>query len=105
MASPPQTHYAKSGDVNIAYQVFGEDPDLVITFGALSHLDLFWEEPSHERFLRRLSSFARVIAFDKRGVGLSDRVTHPTLEEWTDDIQAVMAAARSARAVLCVANC
>lgn len=96
----PQTKYAKSGDVNIAYQVFGGGPDLIITFGALSHLDLFWEEPTHARFLHRLSSFARVIAFDKRGVGLSDRVTHPTLEEWTDDIEAVMAAAGSTRAVL-----
>jgi DNA-binding winged helix-turn-helix (wHTH) protein len=102
---PPQTHYIRSGDVNIAYQVLGEGPvDIVFVMGWVSHLEYFWTEPSFARFLRRLSCFARVILFDKRGTGLSDRVPIsqlPTLEERMDDVRAVMDAAGSARAVLC----
>src|SRR5947208_9942092 len=70
---PPETRYAKSGDVHIAYQTFGEGPrDLVIVTGFASHVDLAWELPPLARFAGRLGSFARVILFDKRGTGLSD---------------------------------
>jgi len=70
-----ETRYAKSGDVHIAYQVISETgPDLVFVMGWASHLDYSWKEPSFARFLRRLAYFSRLIAFDKRGAGLSDRV-------------------------------
>ena len=102
---PPETKYARSGDVNIAYQVIGDAPlDLVFVMGWVSHLDYFWREPSFARFLLRLSSFARLILFDKRGTGLSDRVPNdqlPTLEQRMDDVRAVMDAAGSERAALC----
>ena len=96
----PTTQYAKSGDVNIAYQVVGSGPiDLVFTFGWASHLDFQWAEPTLTRFLRWLAQFARVIVFDKRGTGLSDPVPHaPSLEERMDDFRAVMEAAGSERA-------
>jgi pimeloyl-ACP methyl ester carboxylesterase/DNA-binding winged helix-turn-helix (wHTH) protein len=101
----PKTHYARSGDVNIAYQVLGEGSlDLVFVMGWVSHLDYFWTDPSFARFLRRLSSFSRLILFDKRGTGLSDRVrvdSLPTLEQRMDDVRAVMDAVGSKRAVLC----
>jgi pimeloyl-ACP methyl ester carboxylesterase len=101
----PKTHYARSGDVNIAYQVLGEGSvDLVFVMGWVSHLDYFWTEPSFARFLRRMGSFSRLILFDKRGTGLSDRVpleALPTLEQRMDDVRAVMDAADSKRAVLC----
>src|ERR1044071_3621930 len=72
---PPETMYARSGDVNIAYQVIGDAPlDLVFVMGWVSHLEYFWREPSFARFLLRLASFSRLILFDKRGTGLSDRV-------------------------------
>ena len=100
----PETRYARSGDVNIAYQVVGEGPlDLVFVMGWVSHLDYFWEEPSFARFLRRLASFSRLILFDKRGTGLSDRVAiHelPTLEQRMDDVRAVLDAVGSERAAL-----
>lgn len=98
----PETRYAKSGDVHIAYQVFGEGPlDLVLVPGSTSHLDLAWEEPAFERYFRRLASFARVISFDKRGTGLSDRAAGiATLEERMDDVRAVMDAAESERAAI-----
>ncbi|HVE72583.1 MAG TPA: alpha/beta fold hydrolase [Thermoanaerobaculia bacterium] len=99
-----ETRYARSGDVNIAYQVIGDAPlDLVFVMGWISHLDYFWREPSFARFLTRLSTFARVILFDKRGTGLSDRVANsdlPTLEQRMDDVRAVMDAAGSKRAAL-----
>jgi pimeloyl-ACP methyl ester carboxylesterase/class 3 adenylate cyclase len=91
--TPPETHYATSGAVQIAYQVFGEGPDLVWVPGWVSQLDLYWEEPMLARFLRRLGSFARVVVFDRRGLGLSDRVsaaTPPTLEARMDDVRAVL---------------
>jgi DNA-binding winged helix-turn-helix (wHTH) protein/pimeloyl-ACP methyl ester carboxylesterase len=98
----PTTHYARSGDVNIAYQVLGDGPiDLVFVMGWVSHVECFWTEPSFARFLRRLAEFARVILFDKRGTGLSDRVVAlPTLEQRMDDVRAVMAAAGSREAAL-----
>jgi pimeloyl-ACP methyl ester carboxylesterase len=72
----PQTQYAKSGDVHVAYQVSGEGViEVVIVHGLISHLDLYRDWPSCARFLERLGSFARVIQFDERGVGLSDRVS------------------------------
>jgi pimeloyl-ACP methyl ester carboxylesterase len=100
----PETFYARSSDVNIAYQVLGEGPrDLIFVMGWVSHLDYFWAEPSFARFLRRLASFSRLILFDKRGTGLSDRVpVHelPTLEQRMDDVRAVMDAVGSERATL-----
>jgi class 3 adenylate cyclase/pimeloyl-ACP methyl ester carboxylesterase len=98
----PDTKYAKSGDVRVAYQVTGEGPvDLVLAPGTASHLDLDWEWPEKARFLERLGSFCRLIRFDKRGTGLSDRPTDAaTLEERMDDIRAVMDAAGSDRAVV-----
>jgi pimeloyl-ACP methyl ester carboxylesterase len=100
--APPATHYAHSGDVNIAYQVIGEGPvDLVFVMGWVSHLDWFWAEPSFARFLRRLASFSRLILFDKRGTGLSDRVGElPTLEQRMDDVRAVLDAVGSRHAAL-----
>src|SRR5215213_1354304 len=100
----PETRYAKSGGLNIAYQAVGEGPpDLVYVPGWVSNVELMWEEPDLARFLRRLSSFARLILFDKRGTGLSDRVANdrlPTLEERMDDVRAVMDAVASERAAL-----
>jgi pimeloyl-ACP methyl ester carboxylesterase len=89
----PETHYATSGELRIAYQAFGAGPALVWVPGWVSQLDLYWEEPAVERFLRRLASFSRVVVFDRRGIGLSDRVTKesvPSLEERIDDIRAVL---------------
>src|ERR1044072_1055257 len=101
----PETMYARSGDVNIAYQVVGDAPlDLVFVMGWVSHLEYCWREPSFARFLLRLASFSRLILFDKRGTGLSDRVPLnelPTLEQRMDDVRAVMNAVGSERAALC----
>ncbi|HKS10101.1 MAG TPA: alpha/beta fold hydrolase [Pyrinomonadaceae bacterium] len=101
----PETMYARSGDVNIAYQVIGDAPlDLVFVMGWVSHLEYFWREPNFARFLLRLASFSRLILFDKRGTGLSDRVPInqlPTLEQRMDDVRAVMNAVGSERAALC----
>jgi class 3 adenylate cyclase len=98
----PDIHYAKSGDVHIAYQVFGEGPvDLVLVPGFFTHVELIWEHEPAARTLRRLASFARVMYFDRRGSGLSDPVDSvPTLEERMDDVRAVMDAAGSERATL-----
>ena len=107
MLSPverPETRYARSGELSIAYQVVGEGSiDLLYVPGWVSHVELNWEEPSYERFLRRLASFSRLILFDKRGTGMSDRVARdrpPTLEERMDDVRAVLDAAGSERAAL-----
>jgi pimeloyl-ACP methyl ester carboxylesterase len=99
---PPETRYAHSGDLAIAYQVVGDGPeDLVLAPGFLSHLELTWEEPSLRRFVTRLASLRRVILFDKRGTGLSDPTpTAPTLEERAQDLGAVMDAAGSERATV-----
>src|SRR5712691_553350 len=98
----PETHYARSGDVNIAYQVVSEGSrDLVVVPGWISNIDLFWEEPNVARFFERLASFSRLILFDKRGTGLSDRVAAvPNLETRMDDVRAVMDAASSTQAAL-----
>ena len=94
--------YARSGEVNIAYQVTGEGPfDLVLVKGFFSHLELDWESPAYAHFLERLGSFARFICFDKRGTGLSDRgVGLPDFETRMDDVRAVMDAAGSESAAL-----
>jgi class 3 adenylate cyclase len=98
----PRTQYARSRDVSIAYSVTGDGPvDIVFNTGFMSHLELVWDEPACARLFRRLGSFARLILFDKRGVGMSDRsVGIATLEERADDIRAVMDAAGSRRAHL-----
>ncbi|HEX6049288.1 MAG TPA: alpha/beta fold hydrolase, partial [Gemmatimonadaceae bacterium] len=99
---PAPVHYARSGDLNIAYQVTGDGPlDVVLISGFLSHLEKDWEEPNHARFLERLGSNVRLIRFDKRGTGLSDRPPGlPDLETRMDDVRAVMDAVSSRRAVL-----
>jgi pimeloyl-ACP methyl ester carboxylesterase/DNA-binding CsgD family transcriptional regulator len=103
-APTPTTRYARSGDLNIAYQVFGAGPpDIVLVPGFISHVEFAWHEPLLARFLRRLSAFTRVIAFDKRGMGLSDRDPRretPSLAERMDDIAAVMDTAGCPRAAL-----
>jgi pimeloyl-ACP methyl ester carboxylesterase len=97
----PKTKYARSGDVYIAYRVFGDGPhDLILVPGTVSHVELFWELPANQYLLNRLSSFARVIVFDKRGQGLSDRVAKQTIEERVDDVRAVMDAVGSRRATI-----
>jgi pimeloyl-ACP methyl ester carboxylesterase/DNA-binding NarL/FixJ family response regulator len=100
----PETRYAKSGEVRIAYQIIGHGPiDLVFVPGFISNLEVHWEDPGFSHLLRRLSAFTRLIQLDKRGTGLSDRVdTHhlPNLETRMDDVRAVMDAAGSQRAVL-----
>ncbi len=101
----PETTYAKTADgVHIAYQVIGEGPiDLVFVMGWTTNIDALWEQPSVAAFLTRLASFSRLILFDKRGMGLSDRVPEaqlPSLEMRMDDVRAVMDAAGSERAVV-----
>jgi pimeloyl-ACP methyl ester carboxylesterase len=98
----PPIRYAKSGDVNIAYQVTGEGPfDLVLVHGFLSHLEVDWEHPASRHINERLSSFARLIRFDKRGTGLSDRsVGLPDFETRMDDVRAVLDAVGSESAAL-----
>jgi class 3 adenylate cyclase len=98
----PETRYARSGDVSIAYQVLGEGPfDVVYAPGYVSHVELIWEAAGIAAFLRGVAEHARVLVFDKRGTGMSDRVAGaPTLEERSDDIRAVMDAAGSQRAAL-----
>src|SRR5918995_3228336 len=98
----PETRYAKSGDVHVAYQVFGEGSvDLVFVPGFISNIEHYWLDPSHARWLNRLARFTRVVSFDKRGTGLSDRVTTmPGMDQRMDDVRAVMDAAGSASAAL-----
>ncbi len=97
----PITLYAKSGDVHVAYQLFGDGPvNLVLVPGFVSHIDNYWDEPEFARFLRRLGTFARVAMFDKRGTGLSDRVDAPAMDQRMDDIRAVMDAVKFDRAAL-----
>ena len=100
----PETRYAKSGELNIAYQVVGDSPlDLIYVPGWISNVELNWEEPSHAHVLERLSSFSRLILFDKRGTGLSDPVpldAMPTLEERMDDVRAVLDAVECEEAAL-----
>jgi pimeloyl-ACP methyl ester carboxylesterase len=98
----PETKYAKSGDVSIAYQVVGDGPiDLIYVMGWVSNIEFFWEEPSMSHFLNHLASFSRLILFDKRGTGLSDKVSQlPTLEQRMDDVRSVMDAVGSEKAAL-----
>jgi len=99
-----ETRYARSGELHIAYQVIGDGPiDVVYVPGWVSHVELCWEEPSYARFLNQIASFARLIIFDKRGTGLSDRVSNerlPTLEERMDDLLVVMDAVDSEKAAI-----
>ena len=100
----PETHYVQNGDVNIAYQVVGDGPvDLVFVMGWISHLEYFWKHHTFASFLEKLASFSRLILFDKRGTGLSDRVPNdklPTLEQRMEDVHAVMNEVLSEEAVL-----
>lgn len=98
----PDTRYAKSGDVHIAYQVFGEGPiNLVLASPFVSNVEHWWDEPDVARWLLRLASFARVVMLDKRGTGMSDRVAElPGLDERMDDLRAVMDAAGMEKAAL-----
>ena len=100
----PETRYAKSGALNIAYQAVGEGPfDLIYVPGWISNVELMWDEPAHAHVLDRLASFSRLIAFDKRGTGLSDPVPPdrlPTLEERMDDVRAVLDAVGSEHAAV-----
>ena len=102
----PETRFARNGDVRIAYQVVeqegGDGPlDLILVPGLVSHLDLVWEEPLHAGFIRALAAIGRVILFDKRGTGLSDRdVAPPDLHTRMDDVRAVMDAAGASRPVM-----
>lgn len=102
--SVPEVRYAPSGRFKIAYQVFGDGPiDVVLVPGFISHVEYSWHDPLLARFLRRLGSFTRVIAFDKRGMGLSDRDPRrdtPTLDERMADIDAVLDAAGSSRSAV-----
>ena len=94
-------HYAESGDIHIAYQVVGDGPlDLVYVMGAITNLNVLWEDPEYRRFCERLASFSRLILFDKRGMGLSDRVRAGTLEERMDDVRAILDAVGSKSAAL-----
>jgi pimeloyl-ACP methyl ester carboxylesterase len=95
----PTTRYAKSGEVHIAYQIFGEGPDLIMAPGFVSHIENYWDDPRFARWLRKLGSFCRVVLFDKRGTGLSDRVANlPAMDERMDDVRAVMDAVKIERA-------
>lgn len=101
MQIPPRTHYISREGPSLAYQVFGDGPPLVMAPSVPSHLDLIWADPGYTQLLRRIGSFARVVLFDPRGMGLSDPVDHvPTLEEAADDIEASMDAAEVRRAAL-----
>src|SRR5271155_1260776 len=102
LAMQTETRYADSGGVNIAYQTVGKGPqDLVLVHGWASNIEIYHEEPAFARFVSRLTSFARLILFDKRGTGLSDRVGDmPNLEVRMDDVRAVMDAVGSERAAL-----
>jgi class 3 adenylate cyclase len=102
MITMPPTQYARAGDISIAYQVVGDGPiDVVLVPGYVSHVEMLWDFPGAVRMIERMTSFARLIVFDKRGGGMSDPVAGaPILEERIDDVRAVMEAAGSERAVL-----
>jgi class 3 adenylate cyclase len=95
------TRYAKNGDIYIVYETLGDGPiDLVWVQGSITNLDIMWEEPRYRRFCERLAAFSRLIRFDKRGMGLSDRVAVGTLEDRMDDVRAVLDAVGSERAAV-----
>jgi class 3 adenylate cyclase len=98
----PPVHYTRSGDITVAYQVVGDGPiDLVVGLPSISHLEVAWEGPEYARLFDRLAGFSRLLLFDKRGVGMSERIAGPaTLEDRMDDIRAVMDGAGSERAVI-----
>jgi len=98
----PNTRYALSGDVNIAFQVMGDGPiDIIMVPGVVSHIEFLHEFPGYTELLRRLATFARVVTFDKRGQGLSDGISGaPSLEQRVDDVRAIMDDIGSQRAVL-----
>lgn len=98
----PETRYVKSGDVHIAYQVIGNGPiDVVFVPGFVSNVDAVWDFPEHANFYRRLASFCRLIIFDKRGTGMSDRTSQIfSLEQRMADVQAIMDEVGSQRAAL-----
>src|SRR6516225_6273760 len=98
----PETRYVFSADVSIAYQVMGDGPvDIIVVPGLYSHVEFLHEMPGYTAFMRRLSAYARVVTFDKRGQGLSDRISGaPPLEQRMDDVRAVMDAVGSRRAVV-----
>ena len=98
----PNTRYALSGDVNIAFQVMGDGPiDIIMVPGVVSHIEFLHEFPGYTEFLHRLATFARVVTFDKRGQGLSDGISGaPSLEQRVDDVRAIMDNIGSQRAVL-----
>jgi pimeloyl-ACP methyl ester carboxylesterase len=101
-AMQPVTQYAKSGDVHVAYQVFGNGPiNLIMVPGFVSNIENYWDQPDLARFLNQLGSYARVVTFDKRGTGMSDRVAElPGLDQRMDDLRAVMDAAGMEQAAL-----
>jgi class 3 adenylate cyclase/alpha-beta hydrolase superfamily lysophospholipase len=108
VSTEPETRYATRGDAHIAYQVVGDAPlDVVLVSTWFSHLEAQWEFPAFAHYLRRLSSFSRLIVFDKYGIGLSDPIPSrslPPLEDWMDDVRTVMDAADSEAAVILGAN-
>ncbi len=100
---PPRTQYARSGEIELAYQVFGDgDHDVVLVLDWASHLEALWEQPLMEEFLTSLGRFARVLWFDMRGIGMSDPVPAGAAapEDWVDDVTVVMDAAGFERATL-----
>jgi pimeloyl-ACP methyl ester carboxylesterase len=100
---PPEVRYARNGDVAIGYAVIGDGPEDLVYLSPYNNLDIAWENPLYERFLRRLSSFARVVAIDRRGTGVSDRYSPddlPPLEDLGDDLAAVLDEVESERAAL-----
>ncbi len=102
MAEVPSTHYVKSDDVHIAYQVIGDGPfDLLVVPGFVSNVEAIWQSPNRSEFFRRLASYCRVILFDKRGTGMSDRGSQIfTLEQRMHDVQAILDEVGSERAAL-----
>lgn len=102
MTTRPQTRYVRSGDAYLAYQTIGEGPvDLLHFGGFISHIEQIWEEPELARFYHQLGQFARIILYDKRGMGLSDRVSAPVMSaQHVDDAQAVMSAVGASRVVV-----
>ena len=99
----PQTKYVTVGDGDVAYQVFGDGPDLLCCYGIGSHIEMNRQVPAIDQFYTRLATHFRVIIFDRRGTGASDGIPRnavPTLEEWTDDVAAVLDAAGSEQAGL-----
>jgi pimeloyl-ACP methyl ester carboxylesterase len=100
VSTVPDVRYARSGDVAIAYQVVGEGPVDLVFVPFFGNIHWAWEQPLFARFLERLASFSRLILFDKRGTGLSDRPRTLTLETQMDDIRAVLDAVGSGRAAL-----